>query len=150
MLLLVMKIWALTSKHVTCCQPYSVILSCEQLWNGCRQSSDRGNEYFLLPIPWRTASWPTQWERQILSKRISSMCVCVCVCVCVCMWSWQFPGCISQHFHSSHPYCAEELNWPGIQQWIHNKNKLHGLSPRANYTDRATAACRRSDCQLLR
>jgi hypothetical protein len=30
------------------------------------------------------------------------------------------------------------------------KNKLHGLSPRANYTDWATAACRRSDCQLLR
>jgi hypothetical protein len=29
-------------------------------------------------------------------------------------------------------------------------NKLHGLSPRANYTDRATAASRRSDCQLLR
>jgi hypothetical protein len=27
--------------------------------------------------------------------------------------------------------------------------KLHGLSPRANYTDRATAACRRSDCQLV-
>jgi hypothetical protein len=27
------------------------------------------------------------------------------------------------------------------------KTKLHGLSPRANYTDRATAACRRSDCQ---
>jgi hypothetical protein len=25
-------------------------------------------------------------------------------------------------------------------------NKLHGLSPWANYTDRATAACRRSDC----
>jgi hypothetical protein len=29
-------------------------------------------------------------------------------------------------------------------------NKLHGLSLRANYTDRATAACCRSDCQLLR
>jgi hypothetical protein len=27
-------------------------------------------------------------------------------------------------------------------------NKLHGLSPRAIYTDRATAACQRSDCQL--
>jgi hypothetical protein len=27
--------------------------------------------------------------------------------------------------------------------------KLHGLSPRANYTDRATAACRRNDCQLF-
>jgi hypothetical protein len=30
------------------------------------------------------------------------------------------------------------------------QNKLHGLSPRANCTDRATAACRRSNCQLLR
>jgi hypothetical protein len=30
------------------------------------------------------------------------------------------------------------------------KTKLHGLSPRAYYTDRATADCRRSDCQLLR
>jgi hypothetical protein len=30
------------------------------------------------------------------------------------------------------------------------KIKLHGLSPPANYADRATAACRRSDCQLLR
>jgi hypothetical protein len=30
------------------------------------------------------------------------------------------------------------------------KLKLHGLSPQANYTDRATAACRRSDYQLLR
>jgi hypothetical protein len=29
------------------------------------------------------------------------------------------------------------------------KLKLHGLSPRANYTDRATAACRRSECQLF-
>jgi hypothetical protein len=30
------------------------------------------------------------------------------------------------------------------------KKKLHGPSPRANYTGRATAACRRSNCQLLR
>jgi hypothetical protein len=28
--------------------------------------------------------------------------------------------------------------------------KTHGLSPRANYTNRATAACWRSDCQFLR
>jgi hypothetical protein len=33
---------------------------------------------------------------------------------------------------------------------IRLKLKLHGLSPRVNYTDRATAACRRSDCQLVR
>jgi hypothetical protein len=30
------------------------------------------------------------------------------------------------------------------------KKKFHGLSPQANYTYRATIACRRSDCQLLR
>jgi hypothetical protein len=29
------------------------------------------------------------------------------------------------------------------------KTKLYGLSLRANYNDRATAACRRSDCQLF-
>jgi hypothetical protein len=45
--------------------------------------------------------------------------------------------------------------FPGIavqclkSAWI-KKKTLHGLSPRANYTDRATAACQRSDCQLLR
>jgi hypothetical protein len=33
---------------------------------------------------------------------------------------------------------------------VQNCDKLHDLSPRANYTDRATAVCRRSDCQLLR
>jgi hypothetical protein len=30
------------------------------------------------------------------------------------------------------------------------KTKLRGLSPQAKYTDRATAACRRSYCQPLR
>jgi hypothetical protein len=33
---------------------------------------------------------------------------------------------------------------------IKKKTKLHCLSPRANNTNRATAACRRSDCQLVR
>jgi hypothetical protein len=36
-----------------------------------------------------------------------------------------------------------------IYIYIYIYIKLHGLSPRANYTDRATAACRRSDCQLF-
>jgi hypothetical protein len=36
-----------------------------------------------------------------------------------------------------------------IMETVTTNNKLHGLSPRANYTDRATAACRRNDCQLL-
>jgi hypothetical protein len=43
------------------------------------------------------------------------------------------------------------FNWY-TRDRVHNKlnTKLHGVSPRANYSDRATAACRRSDCQLLR
>jgi hypothetical protein len=46
--------------------------------------------------------------------------------------------------------------WSIDQLWRFNlhtftyKLKLHGLSPRANYTDRATAASRRSGCQILR
>jgi hypothetical protein len=42
------------------------------------------------------------------------------------------------------------LNTQNTQKLTKQANKLHGLSPRANYTDRATAACRRSECQLLR
>jgi hypothetical protein len=40
--------------------------------------------------------------------------------------------------------------WDNSYHRKNKKNELHGPSPRANYTDRATAACRRSDCQLLR
>jgi hypothetical protein len=35
-------------------------------------------------------------------------------------------------------------------QYKFKKKNLHCFSPQANYTDRATAACRRSLCQLLR
>jgi hypothetical protein len=31
-----------------------------------------------------------------------------------------------------------------LQKFLKTKTKLRGLSPRANYTDRATVACRRS------
>jgi hypothetical protein len=37
--------------------------------------------------------------------------------------------------------CADDVNLLGDTI----DTKLHGLSPRANYTDRATAACRRND-----
>jgi hypothetical protein len=37
------------------------------------------------------------------------------------------------------------MGWWGEQK---KKKKLHGLSPRANYTDRATAASRRSVANL--
>jgi hypothetical protein len=45
-------------------------------------------------------------------------------------------------------YCGKTVSLPNRD--TNKQNKLHGLSPRANYTDRATAASRRSDCQLLR
>jgi hypothetical protein len=36
-------------------------------------------------------------------------------------------------------------------RWVHGPlGRIRGLSPRSNYTDRATAACHRSQCQLLR
>jgi hypothetical protein len=51
---------------------------------------------------------------------------------------------------------ADDVNLPADNIDIIKKNtktktktKLRGLSPCANYTDRAIVACRRSDCQLL-
>jgi hypothetical protein len=44
-----------------------------------------------------------------------------------------------------HGWCLHILN-----VIVAYKKKLHCLSPRVNYTDRATAACRRSDSQLVR
>jgi hypothetical protein len=41
------------------------------------------------------------------------------------------------------PSCMFHVHALGTSGTCSNK-KLHGLSPRANYTDRATAACRRS------
>jgi hypothetical protein len=43
--------------------------------------------------------------------------------------------------------CLSKLRSTRISA-VSNIYKLHGLSPPANYTDRATAACRRNDCQL--
>jgi hypothetical protein len=37
----------------------------------------------------------------------------------------------------------------GPPNFLYELKKLHGLSTRVNYTDRVTAACRRSDCRLL-
>jgi hypothetical protein len=45
------------------------------------------------------------------------------------------------------PYSLVDNNQYFEGSFNQTKNKLHGLSPRANYTNRATAAYRRSDCQ---
>jgi hypothetical protein len=38
----------------------------------------------------------------------------------------------------------------GVEETLNKRNKLRGLSRRANYTDRATAVCRPSWCQIFR
>jgi hypothetical protein len=65
--------------------------------------------------------------------RIRNMCACLFMCVCTYIY-------ITVIFRRHKPQGLAKLK----------KTKLHGLSPRPIYTDRATAACRRSDCQLLR
>jgi hypothetical protein len=45
-----------------------------------------------------------------------------------------------------HSLLVNVISTPSLQK----KKKLHGLSQWANYTYRVTAACRRSDCRLLR
>jgi hypothetical protein len=47
-------------------------------------------------------------------------------------------------------FLPRRLSWMWLMPLsITKKKKLHGLSPRVNYTDRATDACRWSDCQLF-
>jgi hypothetical protein len=60
----------------------------------------------------------------------------------------EFEGGMEEIFHNLLHYT--DLHLSHIWLLKLKKTKLHGLSPRANYTDRATAACQRSDCQLLR
>jgi hypothetical protein len=59
------------------------------------------------------------------------------------LWRYNMPAvsCRCQHRMGCFITCTPKKK---------TKTKLHGLSPRANYTDRATADCRRSDCHLLR
>jgi hypothetical protein len=68
--------------------------------------------------------------------------------------SWQLTawGKSEKHEHLGHD--SRQLG--GNVRYLTNyfiypiKKKFLGLNPRANYIDRATAACRRSDCQILR
>jgi hypothetical protein len=59
--------------------------------------------------------------------------------------------CIKKKLHGLNQYIYRNLRTQQSQcSFYCALLTLHGLSPRANYTDRATAACRRSGCQLLR
>jgi hypothetical protein len=70
------------------------------------------------------------------------------------VWYWckMHLLCVSLHFSLFHWLCKDDVTGYKSLDAINktNKNKLHGQCPWANYTDRATAACLRSDCQLLR
>jgi hypothetical protein len=65
----------------------------------------------------------------------------------------QFGGADSTHYSlvtavkTSNPTSVNRAAYPVR---LKLKTKLHGLSPRANYTDRAIAACRRSNCHFVR
>jgi hypothetical protein len=73
-------------------------------------------------------------------------------------WKWNFLMHTDTHTVSLTFICKIIFTWLHHKIWniqvfdltSDNKKKLHGLSPGANYTDRVTAACRRSHCQLLR
>jgi hypothetical protein len=66
------------------------------------------------------------------------------------------PQCLSCDYGKKkcHCACSPILDSPTCVWPLCNRNPkakiCHGLSPRANCSDRATTACRRSDCQLLR
>ena len=55
----------------------------------------------------------------------------------------------TEEFESTIP-ASEQPQTHALGRATSLKTKLRGLSPRANYTDRAAAAGRRSKCQLLR
>jgi hypothetical protein len=79
------------------------------------------------------------WNLQILHNMDNSFIVCLYFVL------------LCSHFHSlrTSPTLLNQGRVEGESCMV-LKKKLHGLSPRANYTDRATAACRQSDCQLWR
>jgi hypothetical protein len=94
---------------------------------------------FLQLVPCITAFiyW-RRWKLYVCMCVYIYIYICSCVCVCVCVYLWlcvRVCVCV----------CVCVRGWSKKL-----KIKLHGLSPRANCTDRATAAYRRSDCQLVR
>jgi hypothetical protein len=55
-------------------------------------------------------------------------------------------SCMSARVVSETAECFQSVRniFPRGKYYTYKQNKLRGLSPQANYTDRATAACRRS------
>jgi hypothetical protein len=97
----------------------------------------------------KTHSWPVSRYHPIIFTRkttnplISTIDIVVVVVVVVAAAELAIQMCTKGH------QTKFTCHVPKTQH-LKKKKKLHGLSPRANSTDRATAACRRSDCQLLR
>jgi hypothetical protein len=87
-----------------------------------------------------------QWDGIIFSKYYKA-CLCTWFWASFTFWTW-LP---TMHLNII-PYLHLHISGrPLSKTFIRRKKKqLHGPSPRANYTDRATAASRRSGCQLLR
>jgi hypothetical protein len=67
------------------------------------------------------------------------------------LWALIYSCVVQTHDNSKICFRCRKHNRPARRgKSLKKTNKLHGLIPRTNYTERATAACRRNDCQLLR
>jgi hypothetical protein len=110
-------------------------------------------------VPRTDASWQMYWRLQLKYRHLPLSLV-----VKLSAREHQRFSCSDRHVSVLHAKHTLETSWLGMLACslrpsrrsilaiskLTKKTKLHGLSPRANYTDRATDACRRSDCQLLR
>jgi hypothetical protein len=54
------------------------------------------------------------------------------------------PYCVKIHDNTAQKIVLQTSASNAYSKFINETNKLRGFSPSANYTDRATAACRRS------
>jgi hypothetical protein len=97
-------------------------------------------------------TWKRGLSSDLSNNRLLRVCVCVCVCVCArIMCSTDAAGPIDPILDRSVIFCRNLFYGGNSVLCIlchksvkYYKTKLQALSPSANYTHRATAACRRS------
>jgi hypothetical protein len=99
-------------------------------------------DFMCTPVREKQRCWSTQRNGK-LNSMIS--------CISAASWPWNYCHMIELQVHTVHIRCSLsesrkqglEKGWPNVLN-SEPKTKLRCLSPRANYTDRGTAVCRRS------
>jgi hypothetical protein len=105
-----------------------------------------------MEILFRAIDWHTELSVHLKActetrKSLTQSWYC-CPTICLYLPRTRAHFAVLTHFKTS-TTIARELMVPLLVRQVDCKIKLHDLSPWANYTGRATAACRRSDRQLL-